>query len=188
MKMKMQGFSRKTLLILAVALLAGLIFSSFALAASFGPQAFRLTDQGAIGPGAFGPVGPMRGGCGAGGAAGLCVGGGPGSANSMVAIIGEKLGMDWAELQKLHLSGKSWAEIAEGKGVSKESLVEAILQARADYWQQLVDEGIITAEQKDQAVANLKAQVDYMLDAKITPGFRGGRGGMMGGFNRTTAW
>jgi|GEM_PF-6479289 len=185
--MKMQGFTRKILLISAVALLAGLIFSSFAFAATFGPKAFRTADQGFIGPqgmmgtGGFGPAGQGRGGCGGGGAAGLCEGGSPGAANSMAAIIGEKLGMDWTELQELHRSGQSWTEIAAAKGVSKEVLAEAIVTARSDYWQQLVDEGAITAEQKDLAVANLAAKVDYMLDANMNPDAQRGRGGKMGG-------
>jgi hypothetical protein len=175
--MKMQRFSRKVLLISAVALLTGLIFSSFAFAASFGPKSFRMADQGIVGPqgmmgtGGFGLTDQGRGGC----------GGGPGAANSMVAIIGEKLGMDWTELQELHRSGQSWTEIAAEKGVGKEALVEAIVTARSDYWQQLVDEGAITAEQKDLAVANLAAKVDYMLDANMNPDAQRGRGGKMGG-------
>jgi lambda repressor-like predicted transcriptional regulator len=180
--MKMQGISKRTLLILAVALLAGLIFSSFAAATPFGPKGFWLAEQGIVGPGGFEPGKQGRGGCGGGGGAvGLCGGGGPGSAYSMAVIIGEILGMDRAELQELHRSGQSWAEIAAAKGVSKETLAEAIVKARSDYWQQLVDEGVITAEQKNLALANIKAKIDYMLDAKMDPNAQRGRGGKMGG-------
>lgn len=180
-----QLLTKKLILILVLALVGTFLFSSLVFANSFG---FRGAQQGALEPGTFGPG--TRG-CGmtaeVGAGAGLCGGAGAGATNSMMAIIGDLLDMDWSELQEFHRSGKSWTEIAAEQNVTREELVEAIVAERSDFWQELVDAGTITAAEKEAAIESLTERVEYMLDAQMAPqGGRGGmmgrRGGMMGGF------
>ena len=89
---------------------------------------------------------------------------GPGQA------IASILGMTPQELRTEFQAGKSLAQIAEAKGVSRETLKAKLLEPRQARLDAAVAAGRMTAEQAQQAAARMSANVDRMLDA--TPGQR----------------
>ena len=89
---------------------------------------------------------------------------GPGQA------VADLLGMTPQELRTEFQSGKSLAQVAEAKGVSRDALKAKILETRQARLDAAVAAGRMTAEQAQQASARMSANVDRMLDA--TPGQR----------------
>jgi hypothetical protein len=89
---------------------------------------------------------------------------GPGQA------IANILGMTPRELRTEFQAGKSLAQIAEAKGVSRETLKAKILEAQKARLDAAVAAGRMTAEQAQQHAARMSANIDRMLDA--TPGQR----------------
>jgi hypothetical protein len=89
---------------------------------------------------------------------------GPGQA------VADLLGMTPQQLRTELQSGKSLAQIAEEKGVSRDTLKAKILETQKARLDAAVAAGRMTAEQAEQAAARMSANVDRMLDA--TPGQR----------------
>ena len=89
---------------------------------------------------------------------------GPGQA------VADLLGMTPQELRTEFQAGKSLAQIAEAKGVSRDTLKAKILETQRARLDAAVAAGRMTAEQAQQAAARMSANLDRMLDA--TPGQR----------------
>ena len=80
-------------------------------------------------------------------------------AGNVKDLITEKLGLSAEELQEERHSGKSLAQIAEEKGVSSDELVEEIISAREKILKEKVEEGIITSEQAERMLENMKTRI-----------------------------
>jgi len=91
---------------------------------------------------------------------------GPGQA------IADLLGMTPQEIRTEFQAGKSLAQIAEAKGVSRDALKAKILETQKARLDAAVAAGRMTAEQAQQMATRQAANVDRMLDA--TPGQRRG--------------
>jgi polyhydroxyalkanoate synthesis regulator phasin len=89
---------------------------------------------------------------------------GPGQA------IADLLGVTPQELRTEFQAGKSLAQIAEAKGVSRDTLKAKILETHKARIDAAVAAGRMTAEQAQRATERISANVDRMLDA--TPGQR----------------
>lgn len=89
---------------------------------------------------------------------------GPGQA------IADFLGMTPDQLRSELQAGKSLAQTAEAKGVSRDALKAKILETHKARLDAAVAAGRMTPEQAQQAEARMSANIDRMLDA--TPGQR----------------
>lgn len=100
--------------------------------------------------------------------------GGPGmmGGGGQVASI---LGITQEELRAEFQAGKSLAQIAQEKGISRDTLKQKLLDARKAELDAAVQAGRLTAERRDQMMQRMTANIDRMLDMK--PGQRGPRGG-----------
>jgi len=74
------------------------------------------------------------------------------------------LGMTAAEIQAARLDGKSLAELAQAKGVSKDALVKAILDEHKADLAKLVADGKMTQAQADAMVSRMQEQVKLMVE------------------------
>jgi len=74
------------------------------------------------------------------------------------------LGMTEAEIQAARLDGKSLAELAQAKGVSKDALVKAILDEHKADLAKLVADGKMTQAQADAMVSRMQEQVKLMVE------------------------
>ena len=81
------------------------------------------------------------------------------------------LGMSPDELRTAFQSGKSLAQIGQDKGISRDDLKAKILAARKTRLDQAVQAGRLTAEQEQQIINRMTANIDRQLD--MTPGQRG---------------
>jgi transposase len=110
--------------------------------------------------------------------------GGPGfgrGANS--AAVAKALGITEAELRTETEAGKSIAEIAQAKGVSLNTVVDAVIAAETERLKQAVTDGRLTQAQADTMLANLKLTLPSRLQTKPVLGLlKGGKGGP--GFGR----
>ena len=99
------------------------------------------------------------------------------------------LGMTDAEIRAERLAGKSLAQIADGKGKSKETLVSTILSAKKTILDQQVSAGRLTQAQADAMYTHMQQQVTVMVDrtdvgprcAQATGQTTGPMAGRMGG-------
>jgi polyhydroxyalkanoate synthesis regulator phasin len=87
-------------------------------------------------------------------------------------VVADLLGMTPDQLRTELQSGKSLAQVAEAKGISRDTLKEKILESRKTRLDAAVAAGRITAEQAQQHLSQMSANIDKMLDA--TPGQRRG--------------
>ena len=74
------------------------------------------------------------------------------------------LGMTQAEIQAARLAGKSLAELAQAKGVSKDALIQAILDEHKADLGKLVADGKMTQAQADAMVSRMQEQVKLMVE------------------------
>jgi hypothetical protein len=97
--------------------------------------------------------------------------------------LAEKLGLTSDELYAEVDSGKTIAQIAEEKGVSRADLVVALETAHQTSLDQAVTDGALTQEEADNFLAQMAGRYEWMLDNTGSgTGMMGGRGGMMGGY------
>lgn len=103
----------------------------------------------------------------------------------MWKILADKLGINANDLVKELQGGKSVADVAAEKGVSEQSLIDALMAPQIDALKLRVQNGYLTQTQADSIQQAEAARVKYMLEQK---GFAGGYGwgGMMGGYG--TGW
>jgi polyhydroxyalkanoate synthesis regulator phasin len=87
-------------------------------------------------------------------------------------VVADLLGMTPEQLRTELQSGKSLAQVAEANGVSRDTLKAKMLDAQKARLDAAVAAGRITAEQAQQRMSQMSANIDKMLDA--TPGQRRG--------------
>lgn len=112
---------------------------------------------------------------------------------AVLETLTEKLGLTSDELYAQLQDGKTLAEVAEEKGVSRTDLLAALEKAHQDAAAQAVTDGVLTQEQADSMLANMAGRYEWMLDnmgAVGKPGATGkfgaggpGFGGCHGGWN-----
>jgi DNA-binding phage protein len=98
--------------------------------------------------------------------------------------LAEKLGLTNDELYAEVNSGKTIAQIAEEKGVSRADLVAALETAHQTSLAQAVTDGALTQEQADSILAQMAGRYEWMLDNMGSGGMMSGQygaGGMMNG-------
>ncbi len=79
-------------------------------------------------------------------------------------VASKALGMTADEIRTQRLAGKSLGQIADEKGVKRDTLVSAMLDSRKAILDARVKAGTLTQEQEDAAVATMKAQISQSLD------------------------
>ena len=96
------------------------------------------------------------------------------------------LGLTEAELHERIRDGQTLAEIAEAEGKSVAGLEQALLAAGKERLDQAVEDGRITAAQRDELLERLEAKIDALVNGrplleKRGPGFGHRFGGRMDG-------
>ncbi len=95
------------------------------------------------------------------------------------------LGMTAEQIQAERLAGKSLAQIAASKGISEETLIQTILDAKKADLAKLVADGKLTQAQMDLMVERMPEQIKAMVErTNVGPAFSQGqaRPGMGRGF------
>lgn len=98
--------------------------------------------------------------------------------------LAEKLGLTSDELYGEVNSGKTIAQIAEEKGVSRADLIAALETAHQNSLAQAVTDSALTQEQADSILAQMSGRYEWMLDNMGSGWMMGGQygaGGMMNG-------
>jgi transposase len=109
-------------------------------------------------------------------------GGGPGFGHrANLAATATALNMTEAELRTEMEAGKSITEIASAKGISIDTVIDAIVTAETEQLKQAVTDGRMTQAQADTIIANLKLTLPSQLQTKPVVGLKGGLGGERGG-------
>ena len=78
--------------------------------------------------------------------------------------VAEKLGLISDELFTELNSGKTLAEVAEDRDISRAGLVAAIEKAHQDSLAQAVQDGVLTQSQADSILAQMAGRYEWMLD------------------------
>ena len=73
--------------------------------------------------------------------------------------VGKLLGMTAEQIQAERQSGKSLAQIAQAKGVSRDALVNAMIESHKSVLDARVKAGSLTQAQADTALATMKARI-----------------------------
>ena len=92
-----------------------------------------------------------------------------GQSNSLVAVAAQTLGMTQTDLLAALNGGKTFAAVAEEKGVALEKIVDAFIAPRTQMLQQAVTAGHLMQAQADANLATMKANVTAQLNAPFTP-------------------
>ncbi len=95
---------------------------------------------------------------------------------NMMDSVSKLLGMDPAEVRTERRSGKSLAQIAETKGISKDKLVDSIVEQRKSQLDQGVANGNISQEQAEYCEENMAQRVEEGV-TRTTVGPADGKGG-----------
>lgn len=110
--------------------------------------------------------------CGGAGAAGMMRGRAPTWAGEPGAVA-ELLDMTDEEIQAERQAGKSLAQIAVEQGVSEETLISTILEAKKDALAKLVADEKLTQAQSDLMIQNMTDRVKAMVErTDVGPAFR----------------
>ncbi len=169
-------------------LAAGTLAASFGLGAMAGPQEEPLAADNSGEPaqlqnqnGQFVRQGP--------GPQGNGKGMGSYFAGTSSAAAADILGMTAGELQEARLNGKSLADIAEEKGVTVDELLTGMIQVKKEQLDKMVEDGIITEEQKEFMLQNMEQQMENGIQRTETgpmngKGIRGGGRGNNGNVQR----
>jgi hypothetical protein len=96
----------------------------------------------------------------------------------MSDAIANLLGMSQEEIQTERESGKSIAEIAQEKDITEQILVDSMLEAKTQRFQEAVTNGYLTLEQADERLEWMKEKIEGKME---NGGGRFGRGGCNGG-------
>ncbi|MCL6521810.1 MAG: hypothetical protein K6U79_05470 [Firmicutes bacterium] len=91
------------------------------------------------------------------------------------AVVAKQLGMTVQELRQARLSGQSIAQIAQSKGVSLQSLIDAVLAAPKAALDVRVQQGVLTAQQEQQILSNMEQRLQTAFTRTWTgrPGSQG---------------
>lgn len=104
--------------------------------------------------------------------------------------VAEELGLTSDELYSEVNSGKTLAQIAEAKGVSRADLVATLETAHQTSLAQAISDGVLTQEQADSILSQMTGRYDWMLDHMGDGGMMGGQygaGGCHGNWNGSAA-
>ena len=93
--------------------------------------------------------------------------------------LADAFGLTSDELTAEVGGGKTLAQIAEEKGVSRTDLLAILETAHQDALAQAVADGYLTQEQADSILAQMAGRYELMID-NAGYGMMAGRGGMMG--------
>ncbi|MDI3317083.1 MAG: hypothetical protein QJR14_05640 [Bacillota bacterium] len=80
--------------------------------------------------------------------------------NSGPAVVAKELGMTVQELIQARQSGQSVAQIAQSKGVSLQSLIDAVLAAPKAALDVRVQQGVLTAQERDRILTELQQRLE----------------------------
>lgn len=94
--------------------------------------------------------------------------------------LSKLLGLKPEEIVEKRNAGNSLADIAKEQGVEKKEVVDTILEARKKFLDERVKAGIITQEQADYMLQNMKARVESRIENDAV-GCGGGAGMGRGG-------
>lgn len=108
-------------------------------------------------------------------------------------VVSKLLGLTTEQIGTLRQQGKSLVQIAATKNVTEDKLVNAILAARKELIQQRVTAGYLTQEQANLMLKNMEQNIRQSINrttygppsGRPWGGGMMGRGGMMGGWNRS---
>lgn len=160
--------------LIALLVVGGLVWAGVSLAQEGGPQAVTSrVGQVMNGHGFLGgpPAGMERG----------RFQGGPwqghGPAGHMMTIVAEQLDMTPQELLSELQSGKTVADVAAEKGVSLDTIVEAVVAPRLQELEERVNSGDLTQEQADAMAAVMRAEIREHLTEPFQPGPNGEHAG-----------
>ncbi len=101
-----------------------------------------------------------------------------------IQAVADALGMTPEEIQTERAAGKTLADIATEKGVSGQTLSEALVAVQEQAINQALENGQITEAQAEWLLARAKSMAPFTLTDPFTPGLRdrgsdmGRRGGM----------
>lgn len=103
---------------------------------------------------------------------------------SMPQVMAQVLGMSQQDLQNQLASGKTMAEILQGKGLTLDQFHQKMEDQMKIYLQTLVSQGQITQAQADQQMQFIEQMHDSHLNTTTGygVGMMGSGRGMMGGF------
>lgn len=101
--------------------------------------------------------------------------GGPGGGRHLDTAA-TTLGMSAEELRTALEGGQSLAGVADSKGVSKDTLINALVEAQKQHLAEKVAEGDLTQAEADERSAELTAQVTDRVEREGLPARRHGRG------------
>ncbi|MDI3298727.1 MAG: hypothetical protein QJR08_06125 [Bacillota bacterium] len=76
------------------------------------------------------------------------------------AVVAKELGMTVQELVQARQSGQSIAQIAQSKGVSLDTLINAVLAAPKAALDVRVQQGVLTAQQEQQILSQLQKRLE----------------------------
>ncbi len=93
----------------------------------------------------------------------------PGKFGDLWLAAAQKLGLTVDQLRAELRAGKSLAQIAQEKGVGRDDLKAALLQAARNRIQQAQQQGRLTQQQADQILSRLESQIDRLIDATPRP-------------------
>lgn len=105
--------------------------------------------------------------------------------------VAQLLGMDSESIQVERLSGKSLVAIAAEKGITKETLVATIVEAKQEAVSAAVAAGTITQDQADLMLQGMETRIPLRVERTTTgpafgqPGGRMGTGSGMGRWGTT---
>jgi hypothetical protein len=114
-------------------------------------------------------------------------GGGPGVGGMFNDdVVAKLLDLTGAQIQEQRQAGKSLVQIAAGKNVSEDVLINTILAGRKADLQKLVDVKTLTQDQANQRLDFMKTQIKTMVERTTagppaTMGMMGCAGGFGGG-------
>jgi hypothetical protein len=102
-----------------------------------------------------------------------------GPQQSLVAVAAEKLNMTQADLVTELRSGKTIAQVAEGKQVALDTIVDAFVATRQARMAEAVTTGRMTQAQADAMLATMKANVTARLSQPWSPQGNGSGAGFV---------
>jgi len=156
-------------LALGIGVLAGATFTPGALAQGPAPTATPV-------PGGAGGWSGGRGMMGGHGMWGSRVGGPAWGDQNAMDVVAQLLNMTQAQIAAERQAGKSLAQIAQDKGVTRDTLINTIVNAKVAVINQWVSDGRLTQAQADLMIQNIRTQVSQMVD-RTDVGPADGRGG-----------
>lgn len=122
------------------------------------------------------PMGPSGQGGGFGGRGGP---GGRGGQGMQLPAAAKALGLSEADLQTALKGGKSLADVAKDKGVSEQTVIDAMVAAAKDRIATDVKDGHLTQDQADKRIAEMPARIKDAVEhagGMRGPGGHGGPG------------